>query len=225
MKRILVLISLMLAIVLALALTACRGDAGEEQGTNGPDGTGDVQTEETDDTEESSGTETVTLNTDFLNEYKMTFGELTAKHGKVVGYHSNVFYKFENGYGYYLFYSDYDRNKLVTDPDTGVTYLPVEDDELCRGTWYTSVEALFNGPFESMTIEEFSKLDGIIAKEPVETERIPQEIYHYTSFLYAPWGNDKVEICIQHKNENIIDLDSEVRIYIHPQYIEAEENQ
>ena len=226
-KRILVLISLFLAIVLTLALTACQGGAGDEQGTNGPDGTGDVQTEETGETEESSGTETVTINTDFLNEYKMTFGELTAKHGKVVDYSilsGGDCYKFENGYGFYFFPVDYDQNKLITDPNTGVTYMPVEDDELCRGTWYTTIEALFNGPFESISIEELSKNEVLTFKYTVKDGISTSKAYS-TKFFYEGWDNEKVSLDVYHDDNKVIDTSSVVRIYIHPLDIEAEENQ
>lgn len=175
--------------------------------------------------DETIANETFTLNTDLLNEYMMTYAELTEKHGKVVGYErfdGGNFYLFENGYAYYYFYIDYDQSKLIVDQDTDLEYMPVDGNELCRGIRNISPEHLFNGTFETISIEAIANMDGINYVS-TNSDGIVTPRAYASHFTYDGWNSDKVELIIYHEDEDIMDLTSEARIYIHPQDIQAEE--
>ena len=168
-----------------------------------------------------------TLNTDVLDEYKMTFGELKQKHGKLLGYTSpegGNFYIFENGYGLYGFDLPYnDRSMMVTDPESGVVYMPVDDGELCR--WiYFSVDVLFTGSFETFPIEEISKIEGLTY---LGTEDYPFDIdrQYLSRFSYDGWDSDKVNLLILHAEKDAVDRGSDVRIYISPADVEEEKRE
>lgn len=175
----------------------------------------------------------VTLNTDLLGEYKMTYAELTAKHGKLVGFCSpegGSCYKFKNGYGYYLIYMpDWDPSKMITDPEGGFKYFPVTasatgEESLCRGIDRISPDKMFIGDYETLGIEEISKLDGLHYRKTVETHRIGAGQAYSSVFTYDGWNNDNVIIFVNHENKNMVDLTSECRIYCtHLDKIDEEE--
>ena len=173
----------------------------------------------------------VTLNTDLLSEYKMTYAELTAKHGKLVYFYTpdgGTFYRFENGYGdYFIRMPDWDPSKMKIDPEGGFKYFPVTasetgEESLCRGIRDISPDKMFIGDYETLGIEEISKLDGLhylgTGKDGIVTPRA-----YASTFTYDGWNNEKVEIHIYHEKKNMIDLTSECRIYIHPMDIDEEE--
>ena len=101
----------------------------------------------------------VTLNTDLLSEYKMTYAELTAKHGKLVDfstYEGGAFYKFENGYGYYWFYyPGWHLGESRIDPEGGFEYFVMDDEtkRLCRGLVCSDPRNMFIGDYETLGIE------------------------------------------------------------------------
>ena len=176
----------------------------------------------------------VTLNTDLLGEYKMTYAELTAKHGKMTGI--RVFacgvatpYSFETGYGYYWFHiPEEDLGGLVelTDPEGGFKYRFVpgkSETYLCRGIHQISPDKMFIGDYETLSIEEISKIDGLNYLKTVETHGISAEQAYSSTFTYDGWNNDNVIISIDHENKDMIDLTSECEIWIHPIYIDEEE--
>ncbi len=174
----------------------------------------------------------VTLNTDLLSEYKMTYAELTAKHGKLVDFYTpdgGTFYKFENGYGYYFIRMlDWGSSKMITDPEGGFKYFPVTasetgEESLCRGIRGISPDKMFIGDYETLGIEEISKLDGLHYRKTVETHRIGVGQAYSSVFTYDGWNNDNVIIFVNHENKNMVDLTSECRIYIHPMDIDEEE--
>lgn len=249
-KIISVLMSAIFIFTLMQVLTSCADNTGgaDDLGTNdsaqnvetndtaGNDESGsESQTVGSSEIGESSGTqtdetivnETLSLNTDLLNEYMMTYAELTEKHGKVVGYErfdGGNFYLLENGYTYYFFSIDYDQNKLIVDQDSDLEYMPVAGDELCRGIRNISPELLFNGTFETLSIETISNMDGINYVS-TNSDGIVTPRAYASHFTYDGWNSDKVELIIYHEDENMMDLTSEARIYIHPQDIRAEEAQ
>ena len=123
----------------------------------------------------------VTLNTDLLGEYKMTYAELTAKHGKLIYFYTpdgGTFYRFENGYGdYFIRMPDWDPSKMKIDPEGGFKYFPVTasatgEESLCHGIDRISPDKMFIGDYETLGIEEISKLDGLHYRKTVETHRI-----------------------------------------------------
>ncbi len=224
-KRGIVLISAALIVcILSGTLISCgvnnkkigvnTGSQTEQQPTHGTD------TEQTGDPENGS----LTLNTDLLSEYKMTFAELTEKHGKIVDYtqfEGGNFYRFENGYGYYGFDIPANTSQLVTDPESGLEYMPVDDEALCRWIYRIEPDSLINGEFETLPIEELSNVDGLdyIGTNP---DGIATAKAYCSMFHYQGWDNDKVTLDFYHDDKNIIDSTSEIRIYIHPQDIAEE---
>ena len=174
----------------------------------------------------------VTLNTDLLGEYKMTYAELTAKHGKMVDFYipdGGTCYRFENGYGYYFIrMPDWVPSKMITDPEGGFKYFPVTasatgEESLCRGIRGISPDKMFIGDYETLGIEEISKLEGVHYRKTVETHRIVTPWAYASTFTYDGWNNDNVKIYIYHEKKNMVDLTSECRIYIHPMDIDEEE--
>lgn len=206
-KIISVFISVIMIFTMTQALFSCADNTGEH--------------------DEPEVNDVISLNTDLFDEYMMTYAELTEKHGKVVGYEEfdgGNFYLLEKGYAYYSFYLDYDQNKLVKDPDSGLEYMPVDDAELCRGIRNISPELLFNGTFETLYIETIANMDGINYVS-TNSDGIVTPRAYASHFTYDGWNSDKVELVIYHEDEAMIDLTSEARIYIHPQDIRAEEAQ
>ena len=175
----------------------------------------------------------VTLNTDLLGEYKMTYAELTAKHGKLVYFYTpdgGTFYRFENGYGdYFIRMPDWDPSKMKIDPEGGFKYFPVTasetgEESLCRGIRGISPDKMFIGDYETLGIEEISKLDGLHYRKTVETHRIGAGQAYSSVFTYDGWNNDNVIIFVNHENKNMVDLTSECRIYYtHLDKIDEEE--
>ena len=170
----------------------------------------------------------VTLNTDLLSEYKMTYAELTAKHGKLVDfstYEGGAFYKFENGYGYYWFYyPGWHLGESRIDPEGGFEYFVMDDEtkRLCRGISRISPEKMFIGDYETLSIEEISKLDGIHYLETGKDGIVTPRAY-CSIFTYDGWNNDNVKIYIYHEKKNMIDLTSECEISILLYQVEEEE--
>ena len=175
----------------------------------------------------------VTLNTDLLGEYKMTYAELTAKHGKLIYFYTpdgGTFYRFENGYGdYFIRMPDWDPSKMKIDPEGGFKYFPVTasatgEESLCRGIDRISPDKMFIGDYETLGIEEISKLDGLHYRKTVETHRIGAGQAYSSVFTYDGWNNDNVIIFVNHENKNMVDLTSECRIYCtHLDKIDEEE--
>ncbi|MBE6707668.1 MAG: hypothetical protein E7578_00315 [Ruminococcaceae bacterium] len=164
------------------------------------------------------------LNMDLIEEYGMSFGELKAKHGELVGYvmgPGDGYYVLENGYGYYWFYTNLNLDNLVSHPEGGFEYLPIEDGKICRGVMNVSPDSLFNKPFETLTIEEIKSIENLTYLRgggPGELEPFG----YWSVFTYDGWNNDRVEISISHKDPDKIDSSSEVKISIHP--LRLEEN-
>ena len=162
----------------------------------------------------------VTLNTDLLGEYKMTYAELTAKHGKMTGFaafEGGSHYKFENGYGYYwIYYPEWPSSESKIDPEGGFEYYIIDDEtkRLCRGISRISPEKMFIGDYETLSIEEISKLDGIHYLETGKDGIVTPRAY-CSIFTYDGWNNDNVKIYIYHEKKNMIDLTSECEISIY----------
>ena len=159
-----------------------------------------------------------TLNRDVLDEYKMTYGELKEKHGKLVDYTSpegGNFYIFENGYGSYGFDLPYnDLSWMQTDPESGVVYMTIDDGELCRWIYFTA-DKLFTESFETLTVDNISKIEGLTY---LGTEDYPSDVErpYLSRFFYDGWDSDKVSLLVFHAEENTVDRDADVRIYISP---------
>ncbi len=252
MKRILISIFICVVLVFTLipVLTSCEDSnvAADDLGTKGSG-----QNVETNETVKNNESETdskpigsseiidtseptpdktpenaaVTINTDLLNEYMMTYGELTEKYGKLVnyqGFDGGNHYMFEKSPVYYFFHIDNNLDNLVTDQESGLKYMPIDDDELCRGIRDITPELLFNGTFETLSIEDISNMEGINFVS-TDSDGIVTPRAYASYFTYDGWNSDKVELIIYHENENMIDLTSEARIYIHPLNIDAEEAQ
>ena len=173
---------------------------------------------------EDSTADSLKLNTDLLDEYKMTFAELTEKHGKIVNYtqiEGGSFYRFENGYGYYGFDIPANTSLFVTDPESGLEYMPISDDELCRWIFMIEPESLFGAVNDTLSVEELSGIDGLtyIGTYP---DGIASAKAFCSQFHYQGWDSDKVTLDIYHDDEDVIDPTSEIRIYIHPLNIAAE---
>lgn len=236
------LISLVLILSVVCGLTSCAdpseklNDAGKDQETTDAQTTAEQTpdedtadlgtTDETDKTqpEETEPKEILSINTDLFNEYMMTYGELSEKHGELIGYErfdGGNFYLFENGYGYYFFYLPETPFEWVTDPDTGLKYRKIDEGEICRGVRNIEFDQLFNIPVEALSIEEISNIEGINYVRTTEGDLIPGFRYGST-FTYEGWNNDKVVLQFTHKDKDMIDLTSETRIYIHPLNIDAE---
>lgn len=218
-----VLLSVILIAALMLVFASCTdySDTPDKTDTNSSEQ--NVETEPSDNVDENA----LSLNADLLDEYKMTYAELTEKHGKVTGYErfdGGNFYLFEKGYGYYFFYIDYDQNKLVTDQNSGLEYMPINDDELCRGIRDIPSKVLFNGTFETISIETIANMNGInlvcTNNDGIVTPRA-----YASTFTYDGWNSDKVNLVIYHEDKEMIDSTSEARIFIHPQDIRVEEEQ
>ena len=172
----------------------------------------------------------VTLNTDLLGEYKMTYAELTAKHGKMTGFaafEGGSHYKFENGYGHYwIYYPEWPSSESKIDSEGGFEYYIIDDEtkRLCRGISRISPDKMFIGDYETLGIEEISKLDGLHYRKTVETHRIGAGQAYSSVFTYDGWNNDNVIIFVNHENKNMVDLTSECRIYYtHLDKIDEEE--
>ena len=82
---------------------------------------------------------------------------------------------------------------------------------------------MFIGDYETLSIEEISKIDGLNYLKTVETHGISAEQAYSSTFTYDGWNNDNVIISIDHENKDMIDLTSECEIWIHPIYIDEEE--
>lgn len=170
----------------------------------------------------------VTLNTDLLSEYKMTYAELTAKHGKMTGFaafEGGSHYKFENGYGYYwIYYPEWPSSESKIDSEGGFEYYIIDDEtkRLCRGISRISPEKMFIGDYETLSIEEISKLDGIHYLETGKDGIVTPRAY-CSIFTYDGWNNDNVKIYIYHEKKNMIDLTSECEISILLYQVEEEE--
>ena len=170
----------------------------------------------------------VTLNTDLLSEYKMTYAELTAKHGKMTGFaafEGGSHYKFENGYGYYwIYYPEWPSSESKIDSEGGFEYYILDDEtkRLCRGISRISPEKMFIGDYETLSIEEISKLDGIHYLETGKDGIVTPRAY-CSIFTYDGWNNDNVKIYIYHEKKNMIDLTSECEISILLYQVEEEE--
>ena len=170
----------------------------------------------------------VTLNTDLLGEYKMTYAELTAKHGKMTGFaafEGGSHYKFENSYGYYwIYYPEWPSSESKIDPEGGFEYYIIDDEtkRLCRGISRISPEKMFIGDYETLSIEEISKLDGIHYLETGKDGIVTPRAY-CSIFTYDGWNNDNVKIYIYHEKKNMIDLTSECEISILLYQVEEEE--
>ena len=171
----------------------------------------------------------VTLNTDLLSEYKMTYAELTAKHGKLVDfstYEGGAFYKFENGYGYYWFYyPGWHLGESRIDPEGGFEYFVMDDEtkRLCRGLVCSDPRNMFIGDYETLGIEEISKLEGVHYQETLETFGALGLPAYHSVFTYDGWDNENVKIHLYHDKRNMIDLTSRCKFSIHMNYIEEEE--
>ena len=174
----------------------------------------------------------VTLNTDLLGEYKMTYAELTAKHGKLIYFYTpdgGTFYRFENGYGdYFIRMPDWDPSKMITDPEGGFKYFPVTasatgEESLCRGIDRISPDKMFIGDYETLGIEEISKLEGVHYQETLETFGALGLPAYHSVFTYDGWDNENVKIHLYHDKRNMIDLTSRCKFSIHMNYIEEEE--
>ena len=168
-----------------------------------------------------------TLNTDVLDEYKMTYGELKEKHGKLVDYTSpegGNFYIFENGYGSYGFDLPYnDRSWMVTDPESGVVYMQIDDGELCRWIYFTP-DNLFTGSFETISIEDMSKIEGLTY---LGTEDNPSDFErpYLSRFSYDGWDSDKVNLLVFHAEKDTVDRGANVGVYISPSDVEEEKKE
>ena len=238
MKRI---IAIVICLTMVFVMTACAGKAQKNEtkpsGSNTelntePDTELNTEPATEPDTEpvsteaqtEDNTANSLKLNTDLLDEYKMTFAELTEKHGKIVDYtqiEGGNFYRFENGYGWYGFDIPADTSLFVTDPESGLEYMPISDDELCRWIYMIEPESLFGADNDTLSVEELSGIDGLtyIGTNP---DGIATAKAFCSQFHYQGWDNDKVTLDIYHDDEKVIDPTSEIRVYIHPQYIESE---
>ena len=176
----------------------------------------------TSDVETSAPDENIdlALNMDLIEEYGMSFGELKAKHGDITDFYRAQFYKFKNGYAYYGFYIKPDTHDMVTDSETGVEYQNIDENEKCWFIERISPELLFNKPFETLTIEEISRLDGVTNIKTEEDGIVTRRAYA-TVFNYEGWNNDNITITIYHEDKDMIDLTSEARIFIHPLVLDA----
>jgi len=228
-KIVLIVLSLVLVFAASYGLTSCakQDDAGTKQQT-----TGDVTTEpETNETEaadtQTTDKESITINTDLLDEYMMTYGELSKKHGELIGYErfdGGNHYLFKNGYGYYAFYLGESPFEWVTDPETNIEFRKIDDDEVCRGLRNIAPEVLFEGSFETISIEDIAGIEGINYVNTAEDGIVTSRPYA-SLFTYDGWNSDKVQLLIFHEDKDMIDLTSEARIYIHPQDVRAELSQ
>ena len=229
------------AILLAAMLAACADPS--KAGAKSAGAVTDTQTEAAPDSNTAAQPETppeepedttpvpkrgVTLNTDLLGEYKMTYAELTAKHGKMTGFaafEGGSHYKFENGYGYYwIYYPEWPSSESKIDPEGGFEYYIIDDEtkRLCRGISRISPEKMFIGDYETLSIEEISKLDGIHYLETGKDGIVTPRAY-CSIFTYDGWNNDNVKIYIYHEKKNMIDLTSECEISILLYQVEEEE--
>lgn len=229
------------AILLAAMLAACADPS--KAGAKSAGAVTDTQTEVAPDSTTAAQPETppeepedttpvpergVTLNTDLLSEYKMTYAELTAKHGKMTGFaafEGGSHYKFENGYGYYwIYYPEWPSSESKIDPEGGFEYYIIDDEtkRLCRGISRISPEKMFIGDYETLSIEEISKLDGIHYLETGKDGIVTPRAY-CSIFTYDGWNNDNVKIYIYHEKKNMIDLTSECEISILLYQVEEEE--
>ena len=82
---------------------------------------------------------------------------------------------------------------------------------------------MFIGDYETLGIEEISKLDGLHYRKTVETHRIGAGQAYSSVFTYDGWNNDNVKIYIYHEKKNMIDLTSECEISILLYQVEEEE--
>ena len=168
-----------------------------------------------------------TLNRDVLDEYKMTYGELKEKHGKLVDYTSpegGNFYIFENGYGSYGFDLPYnDRSWMVTDPESGVVYMQIDDGELCRWIYFTP-DNLFTGSFDTISIEDMSKIEGLTY---LGTEDNPSDFErpYLSRFSYDGWDSDKVNLLVFHAEKDTVERGANVGVYISPSDVEEEKKE
>ena len=225
-RIVLIVMSLVLVFAASYVLTACakQDDAGTKQQT-----TGDVTTEpETNETEaadtQTTDKESITINTDLLDEYMMTYGELSKKHGKVIKFiqpEGGNFYMFENRQAYYHFLLPDTQWEWITDSESDLKYRKIGDDAVCRGIMKISPDLLFNYSFETISIEDIAGIEGInhviTAEDGIATSRAYASI-----FTYDGWNSEKVQLIIYHEDKEKIDLTSEARIFIHPLDIDAE---
>lgn len=246
MKKVLsVLMSAILLITLMQALTACANKPGETGNlkTDAPAQTALTESKpesrpiSSAETAEATGTETdeaantdnktVSINTEILDEYMMTYSELSNKHGKLIDFQrfdGGNWYKLENGYGYYWFYFLPDINKTVTDTEYGFNYFPVEDDSPCRGIRNIPLDLLFNGAFDTILIKDIANIDGLHYIGTYE-DNITTTKGYVSKFTYDGWNNDSVIFYLYHEDENMIDMTSEARFWIHPLIIDEQEAQ
>ena len=97
------------------------------------------------------------------------------------------FYRFENGYGYYGFDIPANTSLFVTDPESGLVYMHVDDEALCRWIYMIEPDSLINGKADTLTIEELSNVDGLdyIGTDPdgIATAKAYCSMFHYLAIL------------------------------------------
>lgn len=172
-------------------------------------------------TGQATDNETVSINTDILNEYMMTYGELIKKHGKLTDfkcYDGDPWYKFENGYGYYWFYFDYNHDDMIKDKESDLEYIPVDDDEPCRGIRNIPLDVLFNGTFDTILIKDIANIEGLNYKGTNNDGVVTPRAYA-SRFTYNDWNNINVQLILYHENKDMIDSTSEARFFIHTLHI------
>lgn len=212
----------------------------------------DTQHEQT-ETEDSRDTDTdvspevskYTLNPDFLSDYGKTYGELKEKYGEqtteglleifpiadpavVEGYRC---YQFINGQGLYWFgqvprfYSG-----RVTDEEN-FNYRSLSDEDICRGIFDIPMTDFILEPFNRMTLEELSMIDGI---EIIEEEAVrkdpssPHQGEYVTVIRYNGWGpfeREHINIEIYHRKRYVIDSYSSVGFRLPIEYLKKDSSE
>lgn len=159
----------------------------------------------------------LTFNLDLLNEVGLTFAQLRESRGKVVsfdGLHGGTGYKYENGYGWYLFSEfTYDGgnhtegNSVFDEEGNYFAPKPQDGDEsICLGVERVNAMYAFINAADTVSLEDIKRIDGV---EDFRTGA--DDLYggYYTSVVY-----DGLYICFGHADGERINLNSEDQVQV-----------
>ena len=222
------LISMILACIMLVSLTACANDNPGKTPEESTKET-EVQTTENVTTEDTTDEDTaepecgLAFNEDLLSDIGRTYPELAEKRGEKVGAEfitkidgGGLEYTFANGLGIYAWgYDDLDYGRELT-PDEIPPFSEVDakvhlpkSDAPCKFV-LTEAKNLFINPSFPLDVSDIKNIDGIENyRSGEDKEHISSPYDYYSGFFY-----NGVYVSILYNDIETVEADSEVHVYM-----------